>query len=308
MTAPAPESRQRHPIGVVAERTGLTQDVIRVWERRYGVVEPGRSTGGQRLYSDADIERLRLLRLALAGGRSIGGIARLDLPALRELVEGDEDARKRSPVAAAPSYAAAAVPAPEIDEAFHLIASFDSSRLDALLRQSIARRGIMAFAQGVAAPLLRRVGDEWHAGRITPAEEHLATAAVQRTVIGAIHALPADRNAPTLLVATPTGERHDIGALLTAASAAVSGWSVIYLGADLPPEEIARAARMTSASTIALSIVYSPDRERTLTGLRALRTQLPSTIDIVCGGPAASAMETELAGLGIRVADELPPR
>ncbi|NIP80241.1 MAG: MerR family transcriptional regulator [Gemmatimonadetes bacterium] len=71
------KSGARHPIGVVSERTGLTPDVLRVWERRYGVVEPSRSDGGQRLYTDADIERLRLLHLATLAGRSIGQVVEL---------------------------------------------------------------------------------------------------------------------------------------------------------------------------------------------------------------------------------------
>src|SRR5919206_4189304 len=85
----------RHPIGVVAERTGLSPDLLRVWERRYRAVEPSRSGDGQRAYSDADIERLRLLRLATTAGRSIGQVARLATEELARLVGEDEAARPR---------------------------------------------------------------------------------------------------------------------------------------------------------------------------------------------------------------------
>src|SRR6202035_4511197 len=84
----------RHPIGVVAERTGLTPDVLRVWERRYRAVEPTRTEGGQRLYSDADIERLRLMYLATGAGRGISQVARLDTEELTRLVREDAEARR----------------------------------------------------------------------------------------------------------------------------------------------------------------------------------------------------------------------
>jgi DNA-binding transcriptional MerR regulator len=81
---------KRHPIQVVVRRTGLTADVLRAWEKRYGVIEPGRSEGGRRLYSDRDIERLRLLRRATGAGRRISQIAGLATEELAALVKEDE--------------------------------------------------------------------------------------------------------------------------------------------------------------------------------------------------------------------------
>src|SRR5512141_1849871 len=97
----APTEGPGHPIAVVAERTGLSQDVLRVWERRYDAVQPVRSPGGQRHYSDADIERLSLLRAATGAGRSIGQVARLPTEAIAALVADDAAARSRR--ASAPS-------------------------------------------------------------------------------------------------------------------------------------------------------------------------------------------------------------
>src|SRR5215207_9740292 len=91
----APASQPRHPIAVVAARTGLSQDLLRMWERRYGAVEPTRSAGGQRLYSDDDVERLRLIDAAVAAGRRVGRIARLPTRALAELVDEDRAAAPR---------------------------------------------------------------------------------------------------------------------------------------------------------------------------------------------------------------------
>jgi DNA-binding transcriptional MerR regulator len=86
----------RHPIAVVAERTGLSQDVLRVWERRYAVVRPRRGSDGKRLYSDADVERLGLLHAATRAGRNVSAVARLSTDAIAALVEEDTSARERS--------------------------------------------------------------------------------------------------------------------------------------------------------------------------------------------------------------------
>src|SRR5512132_1147185 len=103
-----PADTPRHPIAVVAERTGLSQDVLRVWERRYGVVTPTRGPGGQRLYTDADVERLALLNAATRAGRGIGQVAGLTTDAIASLVDEDIAAReRRTPAdAAAPDFAA----------------------------------------------------------------------------------------------------------------------------------------------------------------------------------------------------------
>src|SRR6476661_3084343 len=92
---PPDPAAARHPIAVVAERTGLSQDVLRVWERRYGVVTPKRGPGGQRLYSDADVERLALLHAATRAGRGIGQVAGLTTHAIAALVDEDSAARER---------------------------------------------------------------------------------------------------------------------------------------------------------------------------------------------------------------------
>src|SRR5512143_149241 len=93
-------STPRHPIAVVTERTGLSQDVLRVWERRYSAVNPARGPGGQRLYTDADIERFNLLQAATRAGRSISRVARLSTESLAAMVKEDTEARERRPPSA----------------------------------------------------------------------------------------------------------------------------------------------------------------------------------------------------------------
>ena len=303
-----------HPIGVVEQRTGLPQDVIRVWERRYRAVAPSRGAGGQRVYTDADIERLSLLGAAVRAGRRIGSIAALPTADLAHLVEDDQaaiDARRaadagRGIVPGSPLPALDAQPI--IDEALGHVRALDPERLDATLRRAAAQIGLASFMEHVAAPVMRRIGDEWHAGRLTVAQEHAASTVVHDVITGAMRSLRTigakgadDRARPCLVVATPAGERHVIGAALIGTSAALAGWDVLYLGADLPAEEIANAAFTAGAQLVALSIVYVEHRERLVAELRLLRARLPKTMPILAGGSGATLLRTELAGMGIEV-------
>ncbi|HSJ65675.1 MAG TPA: MerR family transcriptional regulator, partial [Gemmatimonadaceae bacterium] len=189
-----PPDQPRHPIGVVSERTGLSSDVLRVWERRYGVVRPARAEGGQRLYSDTDVERLRLLHIATLAGRSIGRIAHHTTEELARLV--DEDGAARAALDARRNGAAGALADECVDTALRAAMHLDAYALDHELQRALSLLGLQAFLTGVAAPLLRAVGEEWHAGRLTPAHEHLATDAVRRVAGEVVQALGQRSGAP----------------------------------------------------------------------------------------------------------------
>lgn len=292
----APESA-RHPIAVVAERTGLSQDVLRIWERRYGAVQPARAPSGQRLYTDSDVERLALLHAVTQAGRSIGQVARLATDALVALAEEDKAARERRSSSEGVSPNEADV----VGASLALAQSLDAAALRDVLRRAAARTGIAPFLEGVAAPLLRRLGDEWHAGRLTPAQEHLASAVVHEIVVDTMRGFAQPNGSARLVVATLAGEKHVIGAALVAATAAVAGWNVIYLGADLPAAEIATAARARGVRAVAISIVFVENRHQVLAEIRALRAQLPPTVTLIAGGAGSSSLASELAALGVRV-------
>jgi len=297
----SPPVAARHPIAVVAERTGLTQDVLRVWERRYGAVHPERGAGGQRRYTDADIARLALLHAATRAGRSIGQVAGLSTDALEALVNEDVTARARqAPPAVASSAAMEAVAA-----SLALARTLDGARLDEALRRTAAQLGVSAFLESVAAPLLRQVGDEWHAGRMTPAQEHLASSVLHDIIVETMRTFSKANGAPRVLVATAAGDRHAVGAALVGAAAAVEGWSVLYLGADLPAAEIADAARAAAVRVVALSVVYVDDRARMLGELRAIRSRLPREVTLIAGGGGSGALAAELSAMGVRVESSL---
>ena len=301
MNADIPRSKPRHPIGVAAERTGLSPDVLRVWERRYQAVEPDRSEGRQRLYSDDDIERLRLLRLATLPGRGISSVVSFSTPDLARMV--DEDAAAR--VQAAPSADGAPADAALIDEAIMRVHAFDAVGLDWLLRRSASELGIAGFIEQLAAPLLRRVGDEWHAGRLSIAQEHHATSLVRGVLIGALQAGNPPSDAPAVVVATTAGERHEVGALFVAALALAQGWRVTYLGADLPADDIVHAATSTNARAVAISVVAA-DAMRVVSELGVIRRALPPDVALIVGGSGSADVAPSLAALGIRVIDRFP--
>ena len=295
------DATPRHPIAVVTERTGLSQDLLRVWERRYGAVSPARGPGGQRLYADTDIERLGLLHSATRAGRSISQVAKLSTAELAALVDEDLAARQRRPVATA----AVSEGQDAVDDAMELARSLNSALLDDRLRRSVATLGISNFIESVAAPLLRRVGDEWHAGRFTLAQEHLVSSLLHDIVSESMRSFTNQSGAPRILVATPAGERHAIGAALVGAAAAVEGWNVLYLGADLPAIEIADAAVAASARLVAVSIVYIDDRNALIEEMRSLRSRLPKTVALIAGGSGASAIAADLSKIGMRVEPSL---
>jgi methanogenic corrinoid protein MtbC1 len=296
-TADARRTTPRHPIAVVTQRTGLSQDLLRVWERRYRAVAPTRGPGGQRLYSDADIERLTLLHAATRAGRGISRVAGLADEALAELVDEDLEASERRAVLPDGSGEKRDL----VGEALFLARALDAAALDDTLRRAVAVMGVAAFIESVAAPLLRRVGSEWHAGRLSMAHEHMVSSLLHDIIAERMRAFGRRADAPRMVVATLAGERHAIGAVLAGAAAAVEGWNVLHLGADLPASAIAEAARSADARVVAVSIVYVENRQALLEELQTLRETLPSAVTLVAGGGGAARIADELSAIGVRV-------
>ena len=280
------DQEPRHPIRVVSERTGLSPDVLRAWEKRYGAVAPPRRDGGaQRLYSDADVERLRLLRRVTTAGRSIGQVAELTDPQLAALVREDEAQRAAVLMPRRAGDAAAAA----LERALEAARALDGPALEGTLRRALMAVGAVGFIDEVAVPFLRAVGDAWEEGRLGVAHEHLASAVVRRVLAFVAETVEPGPGARDVVVATPQRQAHELGALLAAASAAASGWRVTYLGADLPAEEIASAARQKGAAAVALSVLYPADEGLLAVELRRLRRELPA-MPIVLGGDGARRM------------------
>lgn len=284
----------RHPIGVVESRTGLSAHTLRAWERRYGVVEPHRSEGGHRLYSDADIEHLRLLHELTRRDRRIGQLADRSPEQLREQLREDRAAELTAPGAEVREDSQVTRIAAFLDEARAAVGDFDAERLDALLRRAALTLSVGMFVDDLVGPLLRDVGRAWEEGEIRPAHEHLASAIVVRVTSWLMENFEPEPEAPWIVVGTLAGDRHELGALFVAVTAAAEGWRVRYLGPDLPAEDLALAARQGPAVAVAVSLVYSESESSTASELRRLRRGLPSGIALLVGGAGSEAQRLTL--------------
>ena len=292
------EAPRTHPIQVVARRTGLTPDVIRVWERRYHAVSPQRAKGKRRLYTDDEVERLLLLRKVTRAGRRIGDVAGLSTKELRATVAEDERASVAAAGLSAPTRPRARGKADVLHESLQAIEALDGEALEAALLRASMDMSETELIDRVVAPLMHEVGERWHEGTLKVAHEHLTTAVV-RSFLGASRGsriLPA--SAPSIVVTTPAGQLHEVGAMLVAMSASREGWRVTYLGPNTPFEEVASAARKLDARAVGLSIVHPADDPVVADELRRLRQRLDDATSIVVGGRGVDGYRVVLDQIG----------
>ena len=295
-----PPREKRHPIQVVARRTGLSPEVLRVWEKRYGVVKPGRTTTGRRVYSDTDIEHLRLLREATLLGRRIGDVSRLATKELAAVVKEDQKAQRNVPPTVR-NVARPAEAARYLDECLVAAHDLDAERLRITLRRAFLDLSSFGLIEDLIAPLLRGIGEMWAENRLSPSHEHLASELIRQILGQVLTAAKAEESAPLLLATTPARQRHEIGAMLAAMAALTEGWQIVYLGPDLPAHDIARAAEQADADAVALSIVYPDDDPKMAEELSLLRDHLPERVEILIGGSAAPAYGTAAKRVGARL-------
>lgn len=272
-------------VGAVVRLTGLSEHVLRAWERRYGAVIPIRTAGGTRRYRESDVKRLRLLRDTVANGSRISDVARLDESTLKRLCgqeePGDVEATGVSGLA----------------ETLQALSDFDLERAKEIVSLQLSALGPAAFARDFVAPLMREIGDAWERDAFCIAAEHLGSTLVRGALESALRAGSSAFDAPTILFATPSGERHEIGLLIAATVAQSAGARPLYLGTDLPLEEIVTAAHRGGVQTVALSVVTLPEASaRAL--VRDLRARLSSDVDLWIGGAAATPAATGVAYLG----------
>ncbi len=278
----------RYPIGAVVRLTGISAHVLRMWERRHGVVIPTRTAGNHRLYSEEDVERLRLLERAREMGYSIGFIAGLSFDELRSLVDVRNEENAELPSVTEGS------PETWLDACKNATYTLDFRTIRETLLRAHAAVSPAVLLEHVVTPLMEWVGDEWSAGRIRVAQEHLLAAAV-RTFLATL--IVTRRGAPqtaTIVVSTPAGQHHEIGALLAASVACEEGWKVVYVGPDLPASEIAGATSGVNARAVALSIIYPSDDPMIVQELETLRTSLSPETAIIVGGRGSHGYQAVL--------------
>ena len=278
------EELYKYPIKVVSQMTGLSAFVIRAWEKRYSVVSPLRTETNRRLYSEEDIEKLRLLNDAIQKGHNIGGIAKLSIDELKSVLEHKHES---STVINGSSVEMFSDVSSIISNSIEAIKAYDARTLETILLKASSKMSQPQLIENLIIPLVYKVGDMWHDGTIRVANEHLATAVIRSFLVNLIDQQTPSENAPIVISATPRGQDHELGALIAAVVASSAGWKVVYLGPNLPVEEIVAVTDKLEAKAVALSLVYPNDDQQLRKDLLNLERMLPGNTALLVGGRAA---------------------
>jgi DNA-binding transcriptional MerR regulator/methylmalonyl-CoA mutase cobalamin-binding subunit len=269
-----------YSIKAVALATGVSVETLRAWERRYRVVEPRRDASGHRIYTGDDIARLRRLRETTDRGHAIGRIAHLSDAELNLLL-ADRQADH-------PNSAAAQALAMRILAA---VEKYDLDDCDQAVAMAFALLPVGDVVSEVLSPVLHEVGERWHRGEFSVGQERLISSSVRRQISGLLNTYNSTAKGATVVFATLAGEPHELGILMYAAIAASRKLRACYLGADLPPDEIANFARQVHAAAVAVSIVLPENLELVAEKLKSLRGALPKSTEIWIGGAASFSLD-----------------
>lgn len=275
---------------MVAQRTGLSPHVLRVWERRYDAVTPDRSNSNQRLYTEKETVRLELLAQLTRAGHGIRQIAGLPEEELQSMV--------RSLPGEATTSGNAGPADAFLEDAWLCVLALDPAGLRDVLDKAAVSEGGSPLLERLLVPLIHRIGTGWESGELSIAEEHAASAVIREVLFLNSRPFAESAGAPGLVVATPAGQLHELGAVLVSALARRLGWRVTYLGPSLPAEEIARAVARAKPSAVALSVVYPGDDPLLPDELRRLRRLLPPGLPVIIGGRASASYGEVIAETG----------
>jgi DNA-binding transcriptional MerR regulator len=269
---PGPPTEPTYSLGAVSRLTGLSPHVLRAWERRYGAVKPLRTPGGTRRYRESDVARLRRLRAAVQSGHSISEVANASDAELDQRLRLSPD-----------------LPAPSLAPFLEAIDQLDGAGAERLLGAQLAALGPARFVRSVASPLLHAIGARWESGQLCIASEHL-TSSILRSLLGsALRTTTAALQAPPVLFTTLPGEMHELGSLMAAVTTADAGGYPIFVGGNLPVNEIVQAAGLIGAAAVAVGVCHV-DGGEPRSALDALREALPARVELWIGGPASSCI------------------
>jgi len=281
-------------IGAIANEIGLTKDTLRVWERRYGFPQPLRSSGGERLYPQEQVTKLRLVKRLLDAGHRPSKVLPQSIARLQQLAE-DSGVGQDAPDV-------------ELDRLVELlrVGRYDDFRFELLKRAT--HEGLARFVLDVAAPLSARVGNAWAAGTLQVYHEHLFSEAMQVTLRSLMRplseALRGRGTHPRVVLTTLPGEGHGLGILMAEAMLALADCECIALGTQTPQQDIVDAVMAHEIEIVALSFSASMPAQAVVNGLTELRAALPPKVAMWVGG-SSPALRRKLpdgvlnvAGLG----------
>jgi DNA-binding transcriptional MerR regulator len=258
-------------IGEFARRVGVSPELLRAWERRYGLLQPIRSEGGFRLYTDDDAERVSRMKAALDEGLSAAEAARRTLAQARPTEALLDDERERL-VAAAQAY--------------------DEAAVQAVLDRALAGFALETVLAELVLPALRQIGDEWERGTLEVGQEHFASNLVRERLL-AFARLWGRGGGPLAILACAPGERHDIGLIAFGLLLRTHGWRIVFLGADTPADTLARTVATTEPRLVVVASMDSRLLDAESAALRRLARSAP----LVLSGTGAS--EELCARLGL---------
>lgn len=258
-----------YPLRSAARLTGLSPELLRAWERRYAVIEPLRTPGGTRRYRASDLERLRLLKAAIDSGHRIGALAAFSNAELEQLGSATEE-----------------TPRDRLAGVLAALEAIDGAEAQRLLSLQLSALGAVRFGRDVALPLVQEIGERWASRNLGIASEHLASAVLRSLLGSALQPSASALRGARIVFATLSGERHELGLLMAALAAMGAGANPVYLGPEVPVEELLSATERCGAAALALSFVVAPPAEMARS-LAALRGGLPEEVHLWIGGAAA---------------------
>jgi len=260
-------------IAAVERDVGLSKDVLRVWERRYGFPVPNRDPHGERLYPAAQVLRLRLLKRLMDLGHRPGRLMSTPVEELEALAAGSHGVRAAD--ADAGSH--------ELYELFALVRHHDAAAYLQAMQQRLARQGLRQFVLDTVAPLTVQIGFAWQQGRLQVFEEHLFTESTARVLRQAIATVPGGSE-PRVLLTTLPKEPHEMGLLMVEAVLSLEGAQCISLGTQMPLMEIVDAVAAHQVDVVALSFSAAFPARQTRALLEQLRAALPAPAELWAGG------------------------
>jgi len=284
-----------YPIRAVSKLTGLSVDTLRAWERRYRAIVPRRNNRG-RLYSDQDIQRLSLLRQAVEGGHAIGQLAKLKDQDLSALLE----APLSRPGSAAIQHEGRTKESKgeELESLLNAVRHFDYSRADGELGRLAVLLPPRQLVHDIVLPLLQQIGQSWVSGKFSIAQEHMVSG-ILRGLLGALTRLHSPvSSSSTLLFATLSDDLHEFGILSAALLSAGGGLGVVYLGPNLPPQEIAEAAKRVRARIVVLGAALMGERNHLLKQVKQVVRGLAGAAEVWVGGRLTEALKRDLEAVG----------
>lgn len=276
-----------YQIKMVSEMLGIPKNTLIAWERRYRIVDPDRTDGGYRVYSDRDVAVLRRVQTLLDQGYKIGEACHIVL-----------DEVDRTPVEpvrpAATDLAALAALKDQLKERLLV---FDRAGADRIGTRLVVVP-FEAVIDAVYFPLLREVGQAWEAGRVSIVQEHYITAYCREKLLVMLNAAQSSAsNAPEITCATPPGEHHELGLLALALRLALRGFRVVYLGTNVPTSDLADHVNRRRPHALCLSMVHGREPAEILAFLRDLRMRVDAAVRVVVGGRATEGHELDVEGV-----------